>query len=148
MATEQKLSFEDAKQSLTCHAVEKGVQLREKHGPELTWSTLASILDDRSLVRYPCEIAFDASGLLPGEMAHPFPKGEQPENGFRLHIHPRYMTLLTDAVAIVLYQLVSVNYGEFACAEDGEAFGSAALGISPDEYYERLCLLADQLGGC
>ena len=47
--------------------------------------------------------------------------------------------------ALVLYQLVLVNYGEFASAEDAETFGAAVLGISRDEYYQTLCEMADQL---
>jgi hypothetical protein len=48
---------------------------------------------------------------------------------------------------LVLYQLVLVNYGEFASPEDAESFGAAAVGLDREEYYERLCALADQLGG-
>ena len=143
---EQKLTVEDAKQSLTAHAAEKGVQLREKHGSNLSWKDLQQVLQDRSLVRYPCEVVFDEEGLLPGEMAHPFPRGERPEDGFRLHIRPRYKSQLDGTLPIVLYQLVLVNYGEFAGPADAEAFGAAALGLTTDEYYATMCELADRCG--
>ncbi len=143
---ERKLTVEDARQSLTSHAAEKGAQLHEKYGPQIGWDELRRILEDRSLVRYPCEIVFDASGLLGGEMAHPFPNSEKPEDGFKVHVRPLYMTQLGAMPALVLYQLVLVNYGEFASAEDAEAFGAAALGLSKDDYYARLCELADHLG--
>ena len=55
---------------------------------------------------------------------------------------------LKDAVAIVLYQIVLINYGEFAGAEDAEAFGSAALGVAREDYYEMLCALADKISVC
>ena len=48
----------------------------------------------------------------------------------------------------MLYQLVLVNYGEFASAADAETFGATALGISKDEYYEALCEMADEIGAC
>jgi hypothetical protein len=48
---------------------------------------------------------------------------------------------------IVLYQLVLVNYGDFASADDAETFGAAALGLAKDEYYQTLCRLADEVGG-
>jgi hypothetical protein len=142
---ERKLTVEDARQSLTSHAAEKGLQLREKYGPHIGWNELSQILQDRSLVRYPCEILFDANGLLPGEMAHPFPNAESPEAGFKLHIHPIFMTQLEQVPALALYQLVLVNYGEFASAEDAEAFGAAALGLSTDDYYAQLCALAEHV---
>jgi hypothetical protein len=121
--------------------------LREKYGPHIGWSQLRQILDDRSLVRYPCEIVFDAAGLLPEEFAHPFPNSEQPEEGFKIHIHPLFMTQLQQVPLLVLYQLVLVNYGEFASPNDAESFAAAALGMDKEDYYLALCELADQIGG-
>ena len=142
---ERKLTVEAARQSLRSHAAEKGLQLRESFGSIIGWDELARILEDRSVVRYPCEIVFDAGGLFPGEMAHPFPNAEKPEDGFKLHVHPKFATQLEQVPAIVLYQLVLVNYGEFAGAEDAEAFGAAALGLTSEEYYNLLCQLADSV---
>ncbi len=73
-------------------------------------------------------------------------KGARPEDGFTMHVHPFFMTQLERVPELVLYQLVLVNYGEFATAEDAETFGAAALGISRDEYYASLCELADAIG--
>ena len=144
---EQKLTVEDARQSLNSHATEKGLQLREKYGPHIGWKELRLLLEDRSVVRYPCEIVFDAAGLLGGEFAHPLPNSEQPEDGFKIHIHPLFMTQLDQVPLLVLYQLVLVNYGEFAAPDDAESFGAAALGIDKEDYYQALCELADQIGG-
>ena len=62
-------------------------------------------------------------------------------------IHPCYLTQLEHVPYLVLYQLVLVNYGEFAGPDDAEAFGSAALGLGRERYYSTICELADQLGG-
>ena len=126
------------------HCAAKGQEVRERFGMGLGWADLDGLLEDRKLVRYPCTITFDPSPLQPEEMAYAEPLGAQPEAGYRICIHPRFETDLGAVVALVLYQLVAVNYGEFATAEDAEAFGSAALGLSQDEYYQRLCQLADQ----
>jgi hypothetical protein len=40
---------------------------------------------------------------------------------------------------------VVVNYGPFASSDDAEALGAAALDLSKDEYYARMCEIADQL---
>jgi len=50
--------------------------------------------------------------------AHPVAKGEQPEDGFTMFVHPYFMTHLPEVPWLVLYQLVLVNYGEFASGED------------------------------
>jgi hypothetical protein len=47
--------------------------------------------------------------------------------------------------SLVLYQLVLVNYGEFASADDAETFGASALGLSKDDYYRNLCEMADAI---
>ena len=145
MATQ--LTAEDARQSLTAHVASKGAELFAKYGPRLGWKELQLLLNDRAFVRYPCEIVFDASQLFAGEFAYPVAKGETPEAGFVMHVHPMYMLDLGRVSYLVLYQLVAVNYGAFASPDDAEIFGANALGIPREEYYATLCELADQLGG-
>ena len=96
-------------------------------------------------MRYPCEIVFDAAPLQAGEFAHPVAKGDRPEDGFTMYVHPFFMMQLDQVPLLVLYQLVLVNYGAFASPEDAETFGAAALGLAKDEYYHALCRLADEL---
>lgn len=139
------LTAADARQSLRDHAAAKGDEVRAKFGPRLGWAELNRLLEDRTLVRYPCRIAFDSTPLQPGEFAYPEPLGERPDAGFRICVHPRFETDLEAVPALVLYQLVAVNYGDFATPEDAEAFGAAALGVSQEEYYQRLCQFAEQV---
>jgi hypothetical protein len=141
-----QLTTDDFRQSLTAHLAAKGDELHAKYGPQIGWKDLLRILDDRAFCRYPCQIIFDASPLLPGEFAHPLQRGERPEDGFVMHVHPVFMTQLQQVPHLVLYQLVLVNYGEFASADDAETFGAAALGIPREDYYNILCAMADQIG--
>jgi hypothetical protein len=143
MATQ--LTADDAKQSLTAHVAAKGAEIFQKYGPDIGWGELQRLLADRAYVRYPCEIRFDAAELQPGEFAHPVPNGEIPEDGYTLHVHPVYMLDLPRLALLVLYQLVAVNYGAFASADDAEIFGANAMGMSRDDYYAAVCEMADQL---
>jgi hypothetical protein len=140
-----QLTAADAKQSLNAHASQTGTAIFEKYGPRIGWRELLRILEDRACVRYPCVIVFDATDLEPGEFAHPAPNGSRPEDGFTVFVHPIFMTQLDEVPLLVLYQLVLVNYGAFASADDAEMFGAAAFGLSRDEYYTRVCELADQV---
>lgn len=140
-----KLTADDAKQSLTAHVETKGVEVFMKFGPQIGWAQLQRLLADRAYVRYPVEIVFDAAQLLPGEFAQPAQKGEIPEDGFTMFVHPLFMTQLDLVPALVLYQLVAVNYGVFASSDEAETFGAAALGLTRDEYYALICNAADQL---
>jgi hypothetical protein len=142
------LTADDAKQSLTAHVAAKGEEICAKYGPHIGWNELQLVLNDRACVRYPCEIVFDERLLNPGEFAFPVQKGEHPEDGFTIHVHPTLLTQLPKVPYAVLYQLVLVNYGEFASSDDAEAFGAAALGLNKDAYYDALCELADEIGEC
>ena len=142
-----QLTTNDFKQSLTSHVAVKGAELNAKYGPVIGWQDLLSVLEDRAFCRYPCRIEFDASGLGPGEFAHPFALGGRPEEGFVMRVHPVFMVELGEVPLLALYQLVLVNYGDFASADDAETFGAAALGMEKAEYYERLCGLAGKLMG-
>jgi hypothetical protein len=145
MAT--KLTAEDASQSLSAHVALKGFELHEKYGPRIGWNELLRILEDRAFCRYPCQISFDAGPLQPGEAAYPVALGQVPEEGFAMHVHPHFMRRFDHVPYLVLYQLVVVNYGEFASPEDAEVFGSSALGLPREEYYEALCRMVDEIRG-
>lgn len=146
MATQ--LTADDARQSLNAHLAAKGAEMFEKYGPHIGWRELQQILQDRSAVRYPCEVVFDAQHLLKDEFAHAMAKGERPEDGYTIYVHPFFMTQLQQVPLLVLYQLVRVNYGEFASPDDAETFGASVFGLSNDDYYHALCELADQLDPC
>ncbi|MGA2749028.1 MAG: hypothetical protein ABSG59_09655 [Verrucomicrobiota bacterium] len=143
----QKLTIQDGRKSLNEHVAFKGAELREKYGPEIGWNQLLQILQDPGCVRYPCEVAFDAARLQPGELAYPAPKGRRPEEGYIIYVHPYFALQPQRVPLVVLYQLVVVNYGEFASALDAETFGASALGITTDQYYGALCEMADEIGG-
>ena len=141
-----QLTAHDAKQSLNAHVAAKGAELFDKYGPSIGWAELQAILQDRACVRYPCELVFDSAPLHPGEFAYPQLRGSAPEDGFTLFVHPIYLTQLAQVPCLALYQLVAVNYGVFASADDAETFAAYALGLPREEYYQILCGLADQLG--
>jgi len=140
-----KLTEDDARESLNVHLESKGAEIRERYGSSFGWDELNQILNDRSFVRYPCQIAFDESALETGEFAYPRQNGQTPKDGFIIHVHPLFANQPDVVPALVLYQLVVVNYGDFASSDDAETFGAAVLGMSKDDYYQMLCRLADQL---
>jgi hypothetical protein len=150
MATQ--LTEADARESMNAHVESKGLAIQGRYGPNIGWNELLQLLDDRTYVRYPCKISFDTTKLQPGEFAFPEPTSDALEDGFVIHVHPHFENQPDAVPSLVLYQLVAVNYGEFASPDDAETFGAAALGLSKNAYYESLCQLADQVpgstGGC
>ena len=140
----QTLTPEDARQSLTAHVAAKGEEIHERY-PRLGWDELPGVLGNQEWVRYPCEVVFSAEGLRPGEFAFAEPRGERPEAGFSLKVHPRFAGQPERVPGLVLYHLVTVNYGVFAEAEEAEVFGAAALGMEREAYYASLCAAADEV---
>jgi hypothetical protein len=138
---------EDIRGSLSAEIMAKATVIRQKYGPEIGWNQLQKLLEDRDCAPFPCEIRFDSEPLLPGEFAHPVPKGPSREQGFIIYIHPFYAKELGRVPYLVLHQLVLINYGESATADDAETFGSLALGLSKEDYYRALCELSGQIGG-
>jgi hypothetical protein len=141
----KQLTPDDFKQSLGSHVALRAAEIRAKYGPEIGWSELLQILEDRWATRYPCEIVFDAAPLLAGELSFPEPRTARPADGFIVYVHPSFSRRLDLVPRLVLYQLVAVNYGPFASPDDAEVFGAGVLGISRDEYYEWLCRRADEI---
>jgi hypothetical protein len=137
------LTPHDAQQSLSAHVAAKGDEIRAKYGPVIGWNELLRILEDRQCARYPCEIVFDQRPLEAGEFAYPLAKGARPEDGFTVYVHPLFLADLRRVPWLVFYQLVRVNYGPFASAEDAETFGAHALGLEKDSYYQALCQMAN-----
>lgn len=143
----RELKTELVKPSFRDQVSAQAAEIHLKYGPHLGWEQLGQLLEDRSLVRYPCEIRFNAEPLLPGEFAHPLPRGHNPDDGYIIYIHPCYSTQLPRVPLLVLHQLALINYGDSATLDDAEMFGSLALGLSKEEYYRALCELSAQLGG-
>lgn len=141
----RKLTAEDARRSLAAHATAKGEEIRTKYGACEDWTTFERILSDRSCIRYPCEVRFGSEALRPGEFGWPEPIGDHPREGFVLHLHLYFQDRPADAIALALYQLVLVNYGDFASPVEAESFGAAVLGMDRETYYRRVCQLADEL---
>jgi hypothetical protein len=143
----RQLNSENVHDGVSAELAAQAREIREKYGPEIGWNELLLVLEDRACVRYPCEIRFDAGPLLAGEFAHAEPKGATAEQGFTIYVHPCYADQRQRVSYVVLHQLVLVNFGSSATADDAECFGSSALGLTKDQYYSALCELSELIGG-
>jgi hypothetical protein len=143
----KQLTSDDFKESLNLHVASKGDEIREKYGTDIGWNELVEILNDRTVVRYPSEVVFDNAPLLEGELAHAEPNSENPQDGYKIFVHPFLSLQLSRVPHVVLYQLVRVNYGEFASPDDAETFGATVLGLAKDDYYHLLCAITDEITG-
>lgn len=142
---EQKLTIEDGRKALGAHVLEKGYQLRKKYNKFIDYDTLLKILKDEEFVRFPTRIVFRSDMLEDGMFAMAQQVSDKASDGYVIYVHEYFKNRLDDLPALILYHLVTVNYGDFATFNEAEEFGSAALGMGKDEYYQLLCHLADQI---
>jgi len=133
----------EAREALLSHARKTGYLIHERYGPAIDLQAVERMLTDPDVVRFPVELAFDATPLEGEEIAYPLPVGGDPLNGYTLYVHPVLEGDPTGVVAAVLYALVVVNYGEVADGAVAEAFGAACLGLDEERYYNDICSLAD-----
>ncbi len=133
-----------ARKAMCAHAADCAREARARYG-DVDYDALCHMLHDPRVVRYPTQVRFSAEALQPGEFAHAEALGGHPRDGFRIFVHPHFAQRPQDLPLLVAYHLVCVNYGGVATREVAEAFGAALLGMSEDEYYRRVCRLADEI---
>ncbi len=141
------LTEEAGYEALRGHVLEKALVARKKYGPEMDLAAMEALLADSDLVRFPTQIAFDPQFLLAGEFAWPRCNGERPGDGFTLYVHPHFQNRHRDLPYLIAYHIVAINYLDVATNEEAELFGAALFGMEVEEYYEKICGLADELGG-
>ncbi len=135
---------EDGKLALREHAILRAMEARHRYG-DIGAEEILALLKDPSLVRFPTILRFDSEPLEPGEFAFSAPLGETPSEGFCLFVHPYFQDKPEALPFLVSYQLVRINYGDVATHEDAEAFGAALLGLETEDYYQKVCALADAI---
>jgi len=140
-----RLTLEDGRRALAVHCLDIGHKLRETYGKAIDYELLQTILKDEAFVRYPVRLQFDSTKVENGMFAATERVSTDASAGFVIYIHECFKKRLGNVPALVFYHLVAVNYGEFATHNEAEEFGSSALGMEKEEYYQLLCCLTDQI---
>jgi len=131
--------------AVAVHAAEKAKEIRARHGPDIYYSTVLRIIEDRKSTRYPVQIRFVSEGIEPGMFARTEQVSEDLDEGYVISLHSHFQDRADVLPALILYQLVLVNYGDLATAHDAEVFGSGVLGLAQDTFYEQIVSLTDAL---
>ncbi|MEK6701951.1 MAG: hypothetical protein AABZ53_06795 [Planctomycetota bacterium] len=134
---------QEAQHSLRDHIVTRATEARLRRGGLIERGDIMRMLEDRSVVRYPTGVRFDAQPLQPGEFACLEALGDHPRDGFCLYIHPMFESVDELLPLLIAYYIPSINYGEVATHVEAELFGATLMGIDVEEYYKILCSVAD-----
>jgi len=156
----EEITPENVQSAVSEHVLGRARMIYEKYGPKIDYPVLLNILGDRDAVRFPVGIAFDSSRLDPGMFAIAEPvRKDAPEDDeeaeyreyaeladeYVIVVHEHFKGQSDLLPSLVLYHLVTVNYGDMATGNDAEVFGANVLGIDQEAYYAQLCDLADQI---
>lgn len=142
---QHKPTAQDGLEALRDHVVTKAHEARQSRGGQIGRDAMLSLLQDRSVVRYPLGVRFDSEPLRPGEFACLEPLGDRPADGYCLYIHPMFEPVDDLLPLLIAYYIPSVNYGDVASHHEAELFGSTLLNIDREEYYKILCSVADSV---
>lgn len=129
--------------ALRDHLVARATAGRGRHGPFPDLASLEPLLADRDCVRFPTRVVFDEAAVPPGLFA--VVERDEGDEGpaFRVVVAASLAAHAADVPLMVAYHLPSVNYGRMPTADDAEVFGATLLGMDQEDYYHRLCALAD-----
>lgn len=133
--------------AITRHAIEKANEIRAHYGCDIDYPVILRILEDRKCTRYPVQLKFVSESIESSLFADSKAVSDNPDDGYIIAIHPNFEQNTEALPALILYQLVLVNYGDLATPIDAEFFGSTVLGMERDSYYEYIMLLTDSLWG-
>ncbi|MCA9293449.1 MAG: hypothetical protein KDA20_06525 [Phycisphaerales bacterium] len=136
---------EDGREALRDHVQQKAMEARLKCGLYIDADRAMRLLEDRSIVRYPVGVRFDATQIETGEFAWAMPLGERPEAGFCLFIHPHFEDQPEIWPLLIAYHIPAINYGEIVSHDEAELYGATLLGLETDTYYQALCELVDSI---
>jgi len=135
----------EGRESLRAHIADRADAAREKYGA-LNKETLPSYLADQAFVRRPTRLVFEFGEMAPHQFGDAEPDPRDPEQSVVLYVRPvlkQHPDMIPLAVA---YLVPTINYGDMATDEDCLFHGARLLGLTVDEYYKRLCDIADFVG--
>ncbi|MBC8202013.1 MAG: hypothetical protein H8E86_08195 [Planctomycetes bacterium] len=135
-------SEEHARQVLRDHITMIAKRSFEKYGPAITMDVMERVLADRDIIRRETTWRFDNSILEAGEFAMAVAQGDS----YVIAVHDLFKENQESLPWVIAYHLATVNYGEHVIESDeAELFGASLLGMDVEEYYEKICLIIDNL---
>lgn len=132
--------------SLGEHVVAQAEVARAKHGP-LAGDRLEALLQDPACLRHPVRLVFEFGEMALHQFGQPDLDWRNPERDGRvLYLRPMLRERPDLVLLAVAYLIPLINYGEVVTDEICLRYGAALLDLTPDEFYRRICLLAETVG--
>ena len=132
--------------SLREHLLAQAVVAHQKHGP-VTFEKLDALLHDPDCLRYPVRLVYEFGEMAMHQFAQPDLDHRNQEQGGRvLYLRPLLKDHPDQVVLAVSYMIPLINYGRVIGDDHCLLYGATLLGMMEDEYYRKLCALAELVG--
>jgi hypothetical protein len=129
--------------SLGSRLLDQADYAHQKHQPR-SLAELELLLKDPECVRYPVRLAFEFGEMAMHQFAQPdVDYRHADQNGRVLYLRPVLRDRPELIVPAVAYMLPVINYGEIIQDEHCMLYGATLLGLMEEEFYARICALAD-----
>jgi hypothetical protein len=126
--------------------IEQAICAHRKHAP-FAGDHLETLLADPECVRYPTRLVFEFGEMAMHQFAQPEPDPRNPEgNGRVLYLRPQLRNRPDLTLLALAYMLPVINYGDIITDEHCLLYGATLLGLTEEEFYHRICALADLAG--
>ena len=142
---QESLDLNESERNFKDHVRRHAAEARLRYGLYIDADVIVRMLSDPKIVRYATALDFDGGRLEPGEFAWAEQVGDDPSDGFRLHVHPCFSSQQEIWPLLIAYHIPSINYGEIVTPEHAELYGATLLGLDGETYYRALCELVDSI---
>jgi hypothetical protein len=136
---------QEAEDALLAHMLERADAARARHGGALGPRNMEAVLLDGESVRFPSRIVYGDGPLDAHQFAQPEPDPADP-GAYLIYLRPKLAERPDLAALAVSYVIPLINYGAVVRTRHVERYGARLMELSRDEYFERLCAMADWLG--
>lgn len=116
-----------------------------KYGRPDSLDVLNRMLEDNEIVRFPSTLIFDDAELKKGEAVKLDKIADGADEKYQITIHPAFLERDKDIIALVLYQIVKINYGKIAKEKESLLFASSLLGIKGEIYQTQINKLLTEI---
>ncbi len=133
-------------ESLRNHLVAQAVVAHQKHSG-LSFEGLDILLTDPECLRHPTRLVFEFGEMAMHQFAQPdLDHRNQEQEGRVLYVRPILRQHPNLVVLAVAYMIPVINYGDVVSDEHCLLYGATLLGMMAEEFYQKICHLADVVG--
>ncbi len=137
--------IKEGEDGLAAHLLERANYACYKYGG-VSPANFGTFLEDRECVRYPTRLIFEFGEMGMHQFAQPGPDPRDPDHACVIYLRP-VLAQRPDLVALAIaYMTPVLNYGEVITDEHCLIYGAVLQGMGEEEFYRKICGLAEFVG--